>query len=112
MTKRCAAVAPIIVHANNTAPSVAVRGINNKTAQIISRPPVKYRNHWPNPIFANNSFQNAAPEPNLLAPKYRNATAKKPCNTQDVIFATRHHETVILESEPDTRNHLDDLSSH
>jgi hypothetical protein len=51
MTSKCVRTAPIIVQANNTAATTDVLGNNRRIAQMTSRPPVKYRNHWPDPDF-------------------------------------------------------------
>jgi hypothetical protein len=50
---RYVAITAIILVARTAAASAAVLGTMIKIALIISRPAMKYRNHWPSAIFSN-----------------------------------------------------------
>src|SRR5215510_9325166 len=62
-----------------------VFGSSSRTAQITSTLPVKYRNHWPSPIFSNMATCVSAPA-SFVAPAIRNAAAANACKTQSVTF--------------------------
>src|SRR5262245_18909898 len=61
----------------------AVFGSRSRTAQITSTLAVKYRNHWPSPIFPNIATCISAPA-SFVAPAIRNAAAASACKVQSV----------------------------
>src|SRR5207253_5365332 len=84
-TSRCVAIAPTIVITSSTPPSTSVVGVNKRIAPVTSRPPVKYRNHWPRPILSNIETIGSAPA-NFNPPAKRNAEAARICKIHKTMF--------------------------
>src|ERR1019366_10437336 len=86
MTNMRMSTAPATVHASTAKPTIAVHGINTSRPPRTSSTPVKYRNHTPAPICANNvTHCDPASDENFSIPKTTKNTTTPPRTTQSPI---------------------------